>query len=87
VFCLCLFMMCVQYICRPEEGIRFPGTGVTDYSELSGEHWALEPGPLKEQLALLITEPSLQPIIWDSFLGGTEISYLGSVSGAYLPVS
>ena len=55
---------CVPYICkcpqRPEEGMGFPGTGVTD---LSCGLCELNPGPL-EQPVLLPTEPSSQHLVY-----------------------
>jgi hypothetical protein len=52
--------MCLQYPCRSEEGIGFPGTEVTDGCELPRVYWELNLGPLEEQSVLLTTEPSLQ---------------------------
>ena len=52
---------CVQYLQRPEEGIRSLGTGVTGGCELPCGCWELNPGPLEEQPVLVTTEPSLQP--------------------------
>ena len=48
------------------EGIRSPGTGVTDSCELPCGCWELNLCPLGEQPALLTSEPSLQPLV--SFL-------------------
>ena len=45
---------------RPQEGVRCPGTGVTDGCELPCGCWELNPGPLEK---LLTAEPSLQPLI------------------------
>lgn len=47
---------CMQCLCRPEEGVRFLGPGVTDASSHGGVL-------LREQLVLLIAEPSLQSIV------------------------
>lgn len=33
---------------RPEKGMGFPGTRVTDNYELSCRYWELNPAPLKE---------------------------------------
>jgi hypothetical protein len=44
------------------EGSRSPGTGVTDSCELSCGCWELNPDSLEEQLVLLTTESSLQPL-------------------------
>lgn len=45
----------------PEEGVRCPGTGVTDSCEPPCRSWEVNPGPPQEQLGLLTTEPSLRP--------------------------
>ena len=55
-----VYRMCVIHE-RPEEGIRFPETGVTDGYELLWECWELNPGPLQEQPVLFPAPPSLQP--------------------------
>ena len=46
-----------MYVC---EGIRAPGTGVTDSCELPYGGWELNRGPLEKQPVLLTAEPSLQ---------------------------
>jgi hypothetical protein len=53
VICLHAYLctMCSQ---RPKECIRCSGTGVTDGCEPPCTHWELTPGPLQEQLVLLI---------------------------------
>ena len=43
------------------EGIRSPGTGVTNSCELPCGCWDLNLGLLEEQPVLLTAEPSLQP--------------------------
>jgi hypothetical protein len=43
------------------EGVRSPGTGVTDRYELLCGCWELNPVPLEEQPVLSTTKPSLQP--------------------------
>jgi hypothetical protein len=43
-------MQCQQ---RPEEGIRSPGTGVTDCCTLFCGHWDSNPGLLQEQWSQL----------------------------------
>ena len=48
---------------RPEEGIRAPGTGITDSYEPSCGCWKSKRGPLGEQPVLLTTRPSLQALI------------------------
>lgn len=61
IFCL------HEYLCtsaclypqRPEQGIRFPGTAVTEVCEPC-RFWELSPGSLGEELVLLATEFSLQ---------------------------
>ena len=44
---------------RPEEGVRFPGIGVTDGCEPSFRFWELNSGLLEGQPVLLTTEPIL----------------------------
>jgi hypothetical protein len=56
--CVCLFLIYFMCIYR-YEGVRFPGTRITDSWELLC--WELNLGPLEEQPVLLTTEPSLQP--------------------------
>lgn len=48
---------------KPEEGVGSPGTVVTNNKSCHVKE--LNVGPLKEQLALLIAEPSLQPYLGD----------------------
>ena len=48
------------YLC---EGVRSPGTGVTDSCELQCRCWELNLGPLEEQLVLLTVEPSLLSLL------------------------
>ncbi|EDL03328.1 mCG1026209, isoform CRA_a [Mus musculus] len=50
--------MCVLCLSRPEEGVRSPGTGVTDRRELPYGCRELNLDPLEEPPALLTTEPS-----------------------------
>lgn len=47
--------MCLQYLQKPEEGIRFLETGVT------GGRWPSKPGLWQEQPVLLMAESSFQP--------------------------
>jgi hypothetical protein len=69
--CVCVCVCFYDYnvpnmhmgFCRAKEGIRSPGTGVTDSFEVE-----LNPGPLEEQPRLLIPEPSLQPLHRDSYM-------------------
>lgn len=51
MFCFCLY-----------ESIRSPETGVIDSYELPCRLWELNPGPLKEQLVLLTSEPCPSPL-------------------------
>jgi hypothetical protein len=59
IFISCALVFCL-HVCLCE-GVRSPGTGVTDIYELPCECWELNLGPLEKQPALLTTEPSLQP--------------------------
>ena len=59
------FTKCPQ---RPEEGVRSPGTGITEGCELPRGYWELNLGPLEEQPVYLTTEPSLQLPMERSFL-------------------
>lgn len=45
---------------RSEEGVRLPGTEVTDACELSHKHWDLTLEPLQEQQMLLTHKPTSQ---------------------------
>lgn len=58
-----LYHMCAWNPGRLEEGIGAPGTGITDDSELPGECWELNSGPLKKPPLLFTTEPSLQLLL------------------------
>lgn len=51
--------VCVSCVCRPEEGVRAPVTGVTGCWMLSGECWESNPGPPDKQAVLSMVEPSL----------------------------
>lgn len=53
--------MCVWCRRRPEEGVRFPGTGVADRCELPHGFWESHLGPLAEQPVILTEEPPCQP--------------------------
>jgi hypothetical protein len=59
----CMFVchICAWCLKRLEEGIKSPGTGVTDDCEPSCGYWESNLGPLEEQLVPLTTELSLQP--------------------------
>lgn len=65
MFCLYEYLcsMCMQFPKRPEEGIRFPGTGVNRWLWVTTT-WVLVLLILQEQPVLLATEPSLQPACW-----------------------
>ena len=45
---VCLCTMGMQYPQKPEEGIRFPGTGITEGCELLCGCWGLNLGSLEE---------------------------------------
>lgn len=53
--------MCMQYLQRPEEGIRAPGIGITGSCGPPGGCWEPSIGSLQEQQSLLTAESSLQP--------------------------
>lgn len=63
VFCLhvCMCTTLVCYLKRPEEGIRFTATGVTDICELLCVCWELNPDSLENQAVLLTMKASLWP--------------------------
>ena len=46
-----------MYVQRPEDCIRYPGTGVTDDCELPCGCQELNSGPVEEQQVLLTAEP------------------------------
>ena len=56
---LCALVFCL-HVCLCE-GVRAPGTGVTDSCELPCGCWGLIQGHLEEQPVLLTTEPPLGP--------------------------
>jgi hypothetical protein len=58
-FILCIFVFSL-HVCLGK-GVRFPGTGVEDSSELPDGCWEFNLGPLEKQLVLLTIEPYLQP--------------------------
>lgn len=45
---------------KPEQGVGYPETGVTQSCNLSCESWGINPGSFKRQSVILTTEPSLQ---------------------------
>ena len=55
--------MCAQW---PEEGFRFPGTGVTAHGKPPHGCWELSQGPLEEQPELLTAERVF--ILWEEIL-------------------
>lgn len=62
IYLLLLFLSALEFclhICLCQ-GVRSPGTGVTDSCELPWGCWELNPGPLEEQLVFLIAKPFLQ---------------------------
>ena len=63
VLSMYLCTVCMQCPQRPAEGIRYTRTGVTDSCELLCGCWEWNPGPQKEQAALLSTKPSPHPPI------------------------
>lgn len=56
---LCLYLVCVNYLCRPEGVFVPPGTRIqmVDYGPPCG-CWDSNPCPLEEQPLLLIPKPS-----------------------------
>lgn len=66
---VCICTTDAWYPWRPEEGIRFPGTGVPDCCELLWVCWEVNLGPLQEQHLLLTTELSLQSFVSSFGLG------------------
>jgi hypothetical protein len=58
--CVSVYIACIQYTQRSEEGIISPGTGVSDGCEPSCESWKESLCPLEEQPVFLTAVPSLQ---------------------------
>ena len=54
--------LCTWYPQRTEEGVRTPGTGITDSCEPLCGYWELNLSSLEEHPVLLLTEPPLQPL-------------------------
>lgn len=52
--------MCAQYSQRSEEGIKSPGSEITDVHESLCEYWELNPDPMQEQKMLLTAKSSTQ---------------------------
>jgi hypothetical protein len=76
-----MYAWCLQ---RSEEGIMAPRTGVTDNFELPWRYWELDLGPLKEQQALLPTEPSLQSIYVYTHTHTLKHTYIHTRMHAYI---
>ena len=67
---LCALVCLCVCLC---EGVRSPGTGVTDSFELLCGCWKLNSGPLEKQSVLITTEPSHQSpilfcLVWFGFV-------------------
>lgn len=60
--CVSVHYLCARCLWRPEEGLGFSGTAVTDGCKPPCGCWELNSGSLEEQLMLLATEPSLQSL-------------------------
>lgn len=76
VFPVCMYVYHIHpwYPQKSEEGIKFPGTGVTVGWEPRCGCWEPNPVPLEEQSVLLFTEPSLQHFpLFISFAMGSLI--------------
>lgn len=50
----CMYVNASYVHLKSEEGIRSPKTGVMDGCELPCGFWELNPGPLQDQLVLLL---------------------------------
>ena len=59
--CVCVHHVCAWCFLVPREGVRSPGTTVTDGCKIPDECWEPNLGPVQEQQALLSAEPSLHP--------------------------
>ena len=58
--CISVYHVCTQCQQRPEESTGSSGTRVTDGCEPPRGYWEPNPGPLKEQLAIITPAPCLQ---------------------------
>lgn len=58
-------MHCMHSWCswKPEEGVRFPGTEVTNSCEPQCGDWEFNTSPWEDQEALLTAKPFLQPLL------------------------
>lgn len=65
--CMSVCSMHAWYLQISEGGLRSPGTGVTEGCDLPWGCWEATPGLLQEQ-ALLISQPSFQPLIFLLYL-------------------
>lgn len=70
---------CIQYLQRPDEGVRLPRTGVTDGCWPSCGSWALNPSSAEEQSTLLTNELSHLSNPW-SILKGWKVWFLIALS-------
>lgn len=65
--CACVYAICeyaiIRYTQRPEDGVRFPGAGVTGSSVVNHAVWKLgtKSVPMQEQYTLFTAHPSLLP--------------------------
>lgn len=57
--CMSVHLLCAWCQQRPEEGVGFLGTRVTDGCEPPGGFWELDSRPLQEQQGFLSAELSL----------------------------
>lgn len=64
---VCMYVKCMQFLWRPEEGIGSSGTAVNRCSELPFECWELNPGFLELELMFLTAESSLYLVLMIPF--------------------
>lgn len=65
--CVCVYHVCVWYLCRSEEGVGSPRTGVMGGCEPSCGVWGWNPDPLKEQPVSPGISPALKYCIFNQF--------------------
>lgn len=65
---VCMYVQYVWCPKRPEEGVRSPGTGVTDCCESPYGYWETNTGPLQEQQVLLVDKLLFQPNLFSFIL-------------------